>query len=321
MTKLDSDHRGGELLITGATGMIGGLVVSSLVERGVALTAMVRPGTRPDGLVRRPGVRVVEGDFDDRASLDLALRGVKETFLLTNSSERTERQQLAFVEAARAAGVSHLVKLSQLHAAADSSVRFLRYHAAVEAAVERSDIPYTFIRPNLILQAYLPFAPGVQHGSLPAPISDTARVSVVDARDIAAVAAAALTEPGHEGCSYDVTGPESVTHPEIAQAFAQAAEHKVRFDSVPADQFISSLLELGMPAWQAEGLAEDYAHYDRGEAAGVSDDVRKVTGRAARSLHAFAIEHAAAFRARQLDDGKEGEAAPDERTLRGSSGR
>lgn len=285
------------LLITGATGMIGGFLVDALLDRGTPFTAMVRPGSDVARL-RRPGVSIVEGDFDDPASLEAALRGADRAFLLTNSSEQTERQQLAFVAAARATQTRHLVKLSQLHAAANSPVRFLRYHAAVEAAIERSGLTYTFVRPNLILQAYLAFAAEVRRGTLPAPLTDTARVSVVDARDIAAVATVALTGTGHEGRTYDVTGPDGVTHSEIADAFGRAAGHAVRFVSMPAAPFVQTLQQLGMPTWQAEGLAEDYAHYDRGEAAGVSADVQRVTGRPARSVHAFAEDHAAAFGAR-----------------------
>jgi uncharacterized protein YbjT (DUF2867 family) len=283
------------LLVTGATGMIGGLVVDALVDRGVPLTVMLRPSSDAGRFADRPGVGVVRGDFDDPASLERTLHGIERAFLVTNSTERTQGQQTAFVEAAQAAGVRHLVKLSQLHASADSPVRFLRYHAAVESAIEQSGVPYTFVRPNLILQAYLPFAPMIAAGVLQAPIDD-ARVSVVDARDIAAVAAAALTRAGHEGRTYDVTGPEALSHAEIASAFGDAAGHDVRFEPVSPDDFVATLEKSGMPAWQAEGLAEDYAHYQRGEAAGVSPDVEQVTGRAPRSVQRFAADHADAFR-------------------------
>ncbi len=294
MSVTAGDVSEGDLLISGATGMIGGLLVDALVEREVPLAAMVRPGWDVGRLADRPGVKLVEGDFDDPRSMERALRGVGRAFLVTNSSERTEGQQKAFVQAAQAAGVRHLVKLSQLHASADSPVRFLRYHAAVEAAIEESGVPYTFVRPNLILQAYLPFAPMIAAGVLQAPVGE-ARVSVADARDIAAVAATALTEDGHEGRTYDVTGPAALTHAEIAAAFGDAAGHEVLFQSVPAETFVATLKQTGMPVWQAEGLAEDYAHYERGEAAGVSADVERVTARTARSVRGFAADYADAF--------------------------
>lgn len=120
---------------------------------------------------------------------------------------------------------------------------------------------------------------------------------MVDARDIASVVAVALTEPSHAGQTYDVTGPDALTHGDIAEALAQATDHEVRFVPVPAETFVDSLRQTGMSAWQADGLAEDYAHYDRGEAAVVSSGVERVTGRPARSLQGFATDYAAAFRA------------------------
>jgi uncharacterized protein YbjT (DUF2867 family) len=280
------------LLVTGATGMLGSLLVEALVARGVALTVMVRPRSDASRFDGQPGIRVVRGDFDDAESLDGALQGVRRAFLLTNSSERSEAQQLAFVAAAAAAGTGHVIKLSQLHPDVDSPVRFLRYHAVVEAAIEQAGLPFTFVRPNLILQAYLPFAPVIASGKLQAPIGD-ARVSVVDARDVVAVAAAALTDAGHEGKRYDVTGPAAVSHAEIAAAFGEAIGRDVRFESLPPDVFLAAVESFGMSRWQAEGLMEDFGHYERGEAAAVSDAVQRVTGRPARTLAEFARDHAA----------------------------
>jgi uncharacterized protein YbjT (DUF2867 family) len=274
--------------------MIGSLLADALVDQGVEFTVMLRPGGLGDGIAGKPGVSLTEGDFDDPASLRRALEGVDRAFLLTNSTERTEAQQIAFVEAAQAQRVGHVVYLSQLAADQQSPVRFLRYHGAVEAALRNSTVGWTFVRPNLILQAYIPFAPMIAQGALQAPIGDAA-VSVVDARDIAAVAAAALTEDGHVGKTYTVTGPAAVTHAEIATELGDAVGRTVRFESIPPDAFLATLTGAGMPEWQAEGLVEDYAHYDRGEASAVSPDVAQVTGTSPRSLRDFAHDYSDAF--------------------------
>jgi uncharacterized protein YbjT (DUF2867 family) len=275
--------------------MIGSLLTEALVARGVEVSVMLRPGSSGDRIAGESGVTSTEGDFDDPASLRRALQGVDRAFLLTNSTERTEVQQIAFVQAAQAQRVGHVVYLSQLAADPQSPVRFLRYHGAVEAALMNSTVGWTFVRPNLILQAYLPFAPAIAAGVMQAPIGDAA-VSVVDARDIAAVAATALTEDGHVGKTYTVTGPAAVTHVEIATELGNAIGHPIRFESVPPEAFLAALTGVGMPEWQAEGLVEDYAHYDRGEASAVSSDVAQVTGTGARSLHDFAHDYADAFR-------------------------
>jgi uncharacterized protein YbjT (DUF2867 family) len=135
----------------------------------------------------------------------------------------------------------------------------------------------------------------IVQGALQAPIGDAA-VSVVDARDIAAVAAAALTEDGHVGKTYTVTGPAAVSHAEIASAFGEVIGRPVGFERIPAKEFFAVITGAGMPQWQAEGLVEDYAHYDRGEAGTVSPDVQGVTGTNARSVHDFAEDYADAFK-------------------------
>jgi uncharacterized protein YbjT (DUF2867 family) len=274
--------------------MIGSLLVDSLVDEGVEFTVMLRPGGSGDRVAGKPAVSSTEGDFDDPESLRRALEGVDRAFLLTNSTERTEAQQIAFVEAAQAQRVGHVVYLSQLAADPQSPVRFLRYHGAVEAALRNSTVGWTFVRPNLILQAYIPFAPMIAQGALQAPIGDAA-VSVVDARDIAAVAAAALTEDGHVGKTYTVTGPAAVTHAEIATELGDAVGRMVRFESIPPEAFLAALTGAGMPEWQAQGTVEDYAHYDRGEASAVSRDVAQVTGTSPRSLRDFAHDYSDAF--------------------------
>jgi uncharacterized protein YbjT (DUF2867 family) len=274
--------------------MIGSLLTEALIARGAEFSMMQRSGDSGSRVAGKPGVTSTEGDFDDPASLRGALEGVDRAFLLTNSTERTEAQQIAFVEAAQAQRVGQVVYLSQLAADPQSPDRFLRYHGAVEAALRNSTVGWTFVRPNLILQAYLPFAPAIAAGVMQAPIGDAA-VSVVDARDIAAVAAAALTEDGHVGKTYTVTGPAAVTHAEIATELGDAVGRTVRFESIPPEAFLAALTGAGMPEWQAEGLVEDYAHYDRGEASAVSPDVAQVTGTSPRSLRDFAHDYSDAF--------------------------
>lgn len=127
-----------------------------------------------------------------------------------------------------------------------------------------------------------------------APAGD-ARISLVDVRDIAAVAAAALTKAGHEGATYNITGPEALTHQEMAMQFSEALDKRVDYVEVPDAPMHDALLSYGMPAWQAEGLIEDYGHYRRGEASGVSHDVQGVTGIASRSFRTFLNDYRHAF--------------------------
>ena len=283
------------ILITGATGSNGTELIKLLASRGVPVRAMVRSKNDAGKIAGLAKVELAEGDFNDPASLDRVLRGIERAFLLTNSTEHAEAQQRTFVDVARRTGLRHLVKLSQFAADENSPVRFLRYHAAVEHAIQESGMAYTFLRPNLFMQGLLGFGTSIKSDGKFFAAAAGAAISVVDVRDNAAVAAAALTEPGHEGRTYTLTGPEALTHAEMAAAISDAVGRPVTFVDIPPDAMRDALLGMGMPPWQADGLVEDYAHYRRGEAAAVASGVQDATGQPPRAFANFARDHAAAF--------------------------
>jgi uncharacterized protein YbjT (DUF2867 family) len=279
-----------DVLVAGAAGNTGRPLVEELYRAGASVRAMVR--NRGDA-VSGDAEKVV-ADFDDVESVRAALRGVGRAYLVTPSSERAEQQQRNFVDAARDAGVGRLVLLSQLGARADSPVRFLRYHAAVEEHVRSSGVEFTFLRPNLYFQGLFALAATIaEQGVLPAPIGQAA-VSAVDVRDIAAVAAAALTQDAHRQATYTITGPRPITHAEMAGAIAEATGQPVHFLDTAPDEFAAALQGV-LPAWQIEGLLEDYAHYRRGEASDVTHVVEEITGRTAISFEQFAEDYADRF--------------------------
>jgi uncharacterized protein YbjT (DUF2867 family) len=283
------------ILVTGATGNNGTEIVKRLAAMAdVQVRAMVRNRERA-GAIAFPQVEVVEGDFDRPATLLSALAGVERAFLLTNSSERAQSQQIAFIDAAQQSGVTHIVKLSQFAADARSPVRFLRYHAAVEAALQASGIAYTLLRPNLYMQGLLNFRSTIATQNAFYAAAGDAKVSAVDVRDIAEVAVAALTEAGHEGKIYELTGPQALTHAEMAEGLSEALGRRVAFVDIPPEAMREALLGVGLPVWQADGLVEDYAHYRRGEAAAVTSGVRDAIGKAPRSFDEFARDYAAMF--------------------------
>ena len=284
-----------KILITGATGNVGGEVVKQLALESVPFRAMVRHAKDAEALSQIKGVEAVIGDFDEAQSVADALTGIERAFLLTPSSERAETQQTTFVELAARAGVRHIVKQSQWAAAAHSPVRFLRYHAAVEKTIHESGMAYTFLRPNLFMQGLLGFRDTIARQSKIFAAVGDAKVSVVDTRDIAAVAAASLTEEGHAGKTYNLTGPEALSHAEMAQKLSAALAQPLEFVDVPPKAMHDTLLQVGFPTWQAEGLLEDYAHYARGEAAVVTDDIREATGQTPRAFDGFARDYTAAF--------------------------
>lgn len=276
------------VLVTGATGTIGSALIPALRARGATVRAMSRnPG------LDIPGVETVVADLRDPASVTAALKGVDAAFLNSPSAPDAAALQIRFADLASDAGVNRLVLLSQYAARIDSPVRFLRWHAEVEAHVRELGLGRTVLRPNLYLQALLGFAGTIAQGWFTAPIGDAA-VSAIDTRDIAEAAAAVLTTAGHTGRTYTLTGPRAVTHAQIAAALAAATGRSITFRDAPADQFTAALAGV-LPPWQLDGLVEDYAHYARGEAADVHTSVADLTGHPARDITDFARDYAAAF--------------------------
>lgn len=284
-----------KILITGATGTVGKELTGYLASNNIPFRAMVRSWESAGELKHLKGAELILGDFNDASSLEKALAGTERAFLLTNSSEQAASQQINFVEAASKTGLRHVVKLSQWAADVNSPVRFLRYHAEVENVIKASGMHYTFLRPNLFMQGLLGFRNTiVRQGQFFGAIGN-AKISMVDIRDIALAAAISLTKSGHENKTYNLTGPQALSHDEMAEKLSAALGRSIRFVDVPPQALLEMLASAGFPVWQAEGLVEDYAHYAREEAAEVSSGVYDVTGRNPFSFEQFARDFAPAF--------------------------
>jgi len=282
------------ILITGATGKVGYELVKKLSALGQPVRAFVRNRDHAQAIAF-PGVEFAEGDFTKPVAITRALTGIDRLFLWIPPSAEVEAQQRNFVDMARLNKVKHIVKLSQLGADAHSPARFRRYHGLIENHIRKSGVPYTFLRPNLFMQGLLNFRPTISSQcALYAPAGN-AKVSVVDARDIASVAACTLTESGHEGKAYEITGPEPLTHTQMAHQLSYALRKPVRFVDVPLDIMRDMLLSFRMPAWRVDGLLEDYERYCQGDASVVTSAVRHITGNDPISFSQFARDYAPSF--------------------------
>jgi len=283
------------ILVTGATGTTGGATVQALADAGVEARALVRD---PSKFTAPAGIEVVTGSFDNAASLDAALDGVSHAYLVLPASPEQVELETAFVDAAARAGVEHLVLLSVIGADDEGSeaLRFGRAHRAAEKAVRESGLQWTFLRPNGFLQNYLGQAASIAgQGVFYSALTAGAAVSHVDARDIGEVAAKALSEPGHAGQAYALTGPEALTDDDIAARLSAVLGRTVEHVTIPPEAQREAMLGMGIPEWTVDGLGELYAFYETGIAGGVAPDIERVLGRPARSVDDFAADHRAAF--------------------------
>jgi uncharacterized protein YbjT (DUF2867 family) len=287
------------ILITGATGTTGRDVVNELKRLGAAgVRVMVRDASKA-GFVRESGFEVVEGDFDRPETLDAALWSVERAFLLTPPSPQTTAQQSRFFEAARRAGVRYVVKFSAFGASPAAPGGFAKWHGDAEEELKASGLAYAMLRPNFFMQNLLGQAQSIAaEGRIYQPVGD-ARASFVDTRDVAAVAARVLTEDGHEGRAYDITGPEALSYHDVAARLSAATGREITYVPISPEDFRRGALAAGLPEWLVAALGLLNETFAAGRAAAVTNVVREVGQTEPRTFEQFARDHAAAFKSRE----------------------
>jgi uncharacterized protein YbjT (DUF2867 family) len=285
------------ILITSAPGNNANAVIRELTKAGVRVRALLR-NPNSAGEIKGPLVEVAVGDFLNPASLDAALQGVEKAFLIPPMDPRSVEMQVNFIRAAKRAGTRHVVKLSVNGADVNSPVRVARWHAEGEKELEASGIPFTHLRPNAFMQNLLGLAPTiVSQGEFYQPAAD-GKVSHIDVRDIAAVAAKALTENGHQGKTYVITGPEALSYDEVARKLSTALGKPVKYVNITPEDFKKSLLGWGIPEYMADGLNEFFAAIRAGYCAVVTNTVEEVAKRKPISFDDFVHDFAETFTAR-----------------------
>lgn len=281
------------ILVTGANGTIGREVVKQLVAQGVAVRALVRDSAKA-GALQRPKVEIVTGDLDEPTSLTSALTGISHALLLSVTSPSRVQQETNFIQAAQRAAIQHIVKISILGAATDSSSRILQWHGQAEKILGEANLAHTILRPNYFMQNLFWSladirARGVFNSSLPV---DT-KHSHVDARDIAAVAVACLTESSHAGQIYHLTGPEALTYPEVADSLSRILGRPIRYDPSP-DNYAKFLTPFGMDIPDVLELDRCVARGE-GDGAILTDAVAQVARKQPYTLEQFVNDYSEVF--------------------------
>jgi uncharacterized protein YbjT (DUF2867 family) len=283
------------IVVTGATGQIGSEVVRQLAAKGEKVRALIRDPKKAASL-NDPNVMFVKGDFSDPKSLDEAFKGATKLFLVSNAEPNQVKLQHNAIEAAKRAGVQYVVKVSALGAAKDATVSLGRWHAETEEELKKSGMKWTILQPHFFMQNLAMMAGSVKaQGALYAPMKD-GKVAFVDTRDIAVVAARVLTEPGHEGQTYVITGGEALSFHDVAKELSAATGKPVKYVDVPPEDARKGMLGAGMPEWFANDLVGLYGVFAAGYGAATTDVVQKVGKAQPRTFAQFAKEHAEVFK-------------------------
>jgi uncharacterized protein YbjT (DUF2867 family) len=274
------------ILVIGGRSKIGGALITELLDRGQPVRALVRAGETGS---LPAGAEAVTGDLADEGSLVAAMAGIEKVFLLSSPHPDAVGWHRHAIDAARRTQVRLLVRSSILGADREPAPEFISAHTACDRYLESSGLPYAIVRPNLFLQNVPESTvPSIDASGTFYADAGQARISMVDTRDVAAVAAVALTEPGQAGAHYDVTGPEALSYADVAAKLTSALGRPVSYADAPDDAVRQALLGAGLTEWFAGALTGLYQDYRRsgtdGYAAQVTDTVPRLTGRPARSL-------------------------------------
>jgi uncharacterized protein YbjT (DUF2867 family) len=276
------------ILVTGATGNIGGELVRALAAAGEEVRGLIR---RDEARSRLPaGVEGVVGDLNRPETLSSALAGVRGVHLLSGYQDMP-----GLLAEIRRAGVEHVVLQSSSSVpGGDMSNAVARYHILSEAAVRESGVPWTFLQPNSFMSNTFQWLPQLQSGDVVrAPFAEV-RVATIDPFDVAAVSAQALTSKGHEGRSYRLSGPESLLPGDRVAVLAEVLGRDLRFEG-QSDAEARAEMSEAMPAEYVDAFFSFFVDGKLDESQ-VLPTVEEVTGRPPRSFEQWARTHADALR-------------------------
>jgi uncharacterized protein YbjT (DUF2867 family) len=278
------------ILITGATGNIGRELIPLLLESKEPVRILVRDPRKVahlDACVER-----VVGDLDKPETLIPAVKDVERIFLVTYETQ----QDINVLAAAKRAGVRHIVKLSTLEAT-EHKIQVGKWHYAREELICASGLDWTFLRPGMFMSNSIEWwADSIKgQGSVFFPGGKKGKVAPVDPRDVAKVAATTLTQPGHSGQAYELTGAELFTIGEMVGVISRVLGKQIQYMDIPPIAAKLFMLKTGMDKTLVNALMEMLGSLRRNEAAMATDAVQRITGQAPRTFEAWCREHVSAF--------------------------
>lgn len=278
------------ILVTTA-GKVGTRAARVVAASGRPVRLVVREPEAHEGL-RALGVELFHGDLDRPDSVESALLGISSVVLVT--APWTD-QEITVVQAARRAGVDHVTKVTS-DASGDSPIARRRAHHRVEQALAETDVPHTLLRANAYLQNVLALAPTVAAAGTFSSAAGDGRIGMVDARDVAAVAAAVATSPAaHVGKTYRLSGPETVSYDDVAAELSRVLDRTVTHARVTPEEQAATMVQAGLPRAVAEDNARALELFAMGDSDWTSPDVASILHRPPASLARFLGEHAERF--------------------------
>jgi (4-alkanoyl-5-oxo-2,5-dihydrofuran-3-yl)methyl phosphate reductase len=280
------------VLVTGATGTVGREVVAQLLAAGEKVRALTR---NPSRAQLDEQVELVAGDFNQPETLAKAVEGVESIFSLA-SGPQLAIQEASLAQAGKKAGARHIVKLSSLRSGGEARSPIATWHLASERAIQNIGIAWTFVQPGAFMSNALYWRDSIEsQGKVYSNYGD-GKVAYIHPRDIAAVAVRALTEPGHEGKAYPVTGPEALSVGEVVQLLSEAVGKPIEYVPISDDVAREGMQKAGLPVSLIDALLPFASFVRSGKGGEILPTVEQVIGRKPLTFADWAGEHATDFR-------------------------
>jgi len=286
------------ILVTGAGGLNGSAIIREFQRQGIPVNALVRKlNTQTEGQ-KTANVNYVEGDMLRRDSLYRALDGVDRALLISTGNLEMVETQCSFIDACKAAGVSHVIKFSGEESGIGfDSKKFLftRMHEEIEDYLESSGLQWTHIRPSQFMEVYLREADSIKNKGILALSLEDITMSPVSVDDIAKIAVALLSKDGHHGKSLRITGPQALSMGEIAATFTKVTEKPVRYLKIPLEVRRQGMLAAGVPEYFADAVYQQTVERLRHPVARVDLSTHQLFGITPIYFEDFARRHAKVF--------------------------
>ena len=280
----------GKILVTGANGNIGTLLVPALAKRRESpIVALVRDASKGKSL-SASGAEVREGSFEDTASLTAAMDKVDTVVLIAPAGPDCVEQNAALIDAAAQSGVRKIVRISAIRAAEDGRTENTRLHGTCDRLLQESGLAYVILRPNYFMQNLFMSLDSIREQDMFVAGMGDGRFAMIDVRDVADSAAAAATSVEFDNQVFELSGPASISFHDVAEAVSEAAGRPVAYVAVAPDDVKAALLGMGMDEWMADLLREYSEAIGDGWGDLVTENVQHLAGHPARNIDQFVRE-------------------------------
>jgi uncharacterized protein YbjT (DUF2867 family) len=285
-----------KVLVTGATGNTGSLLVPALLREDIDVRIFVRDDAKAKPL-QDLGAEVITGDLDTPETILPAVINVDKIYLLTWNGKTQLQQSENVLNAAKEAGNPHIIRHSMW---GPENSRIIKQGYKIEQMIKSSGLPWTLLKPTFYMQNTMMAAQTISSDGVIYWNMKDGNLGMIDVRDIAEAAFSVITSQGHEGKSYILTGPEAISFNDIAKIFSKVLDKEVKYVNVPGDASFQAMTGMGVPEWIAKGYVELSEGFSENFANSTTKNVEILTGHPARSFEQFAKDFALAFSSKEI---------------------